>query len=176
LSEQAADREALDTARELTGALTSMRDEVSALKDRLADQETTQAAQADALAAQKEYEKKSRHMTWLAFCSIGVDVLFTIFLVLNHTATQDARVEAAQARQSAAVAQQVAHVAQHDNMALCLSSNKARAQTIGVWTFLVHLGPPPQTTQGRAIVTKFFRHLDILYAPRDCSHISPTSP
>ena len=62
-----------------------------------------------------------------------------------------------------------ANSADSAQLALCQSSNVARAQQIDLWEFLIHLSPPPRTARGRELIAKFEHHLHVVYAPRDCA-------
>jgi len=56
-------------------------------------------------------------------------------------------------------------------MALCRSSNTARANEVNLWEFLIHLSQPPKTAQGREVLARFEHHLHTVFAPRDCAHL-----
>ena len=57
-------------------------------------------------------------------------------------------------------------------LALCQSSNVARAQQVSLWEFLIHLGAPPRTAKGRMRVSEFEHHLYVVFAKRDCAALA----
>lgn len=52
---------------------------------------------------------------------------------------------------------------------LCQSGNQARAETVGLWDYIIRLSPPPKTAQQRAVLAEFERHLRAVFAPHDCA-------
>ena len=68
-------------------------------------------------------------------------------------------------------ATQTASHASSAQLALCKSGNEARAQQIGLWDYLIKLSPPPPTAQARERLAKFEHHLNVIFAPRNCSHL-----
>ena len=61
---------------------------------------------------------------------------------------------------------------------LCQAGNEARAQQVGLWTYIIHISKPPphesaaQRRQRLATVKAFDAHLHQIFAPRDCQAIS----
>ena len=142
------DAEALATARGLTGALEGM------------------TAELGRLAA---YGHRNRRMIWGLIVSIALDLILTAFVAVTAIQAHDANT-------SAQAAKAVASVAQQNNRALCLSSNVARAQQIDLWDYLLGLSARPETAQQRKVITEFKAHLSLIFAPRDCDHVSPGNP
>ena len=79
-----------------------------------------------------------------------------------------------------AISVNATHAASHAasaQLALCQSSNVARAQQIELWDYVISLGSgKPKTVQEQQNLAKFEAHLKVIFAPRDCSHIRPSSP
>lgn len=59
---------------------------------------------------------------------------------------------------------------------LCQAGNDARAQQIGLWTYILGISKPPayqtaaQRRQHDQVVAKFEAHLHHVFAPRNCQH------
>jgi hypothetical protein len=104
----------------------------------------------------------------------AVVTLFLINLLLIAGAylfiSHDVRASSA-AAQKAAVAAQKAARADTAQLALCQSSNTARANEIDLWDFLIRLSQPPRTARGRKVLAEFVSHLNTVFAPRDCAHL-----
>lgn len=86
-------------------------------------------------------------------------VLFDVLITLGVFAAGAIGINAASSASHADSAQ----------LALCQSSNVARAQQIGIWTFLLGLGSPPRTAHEKQVVGEFLDHLHKVYAPRNCA-------
>jgi hypothetical protein len=99
--------------------------------------------------------RRTRHMVWGLVISLVLD----LFLTAGFAAV------AVQARNT-----------QQSNLALCLSSNHARHQQISLWGYVLSLGGPPKTAEQRKVIAEFETHLHKIYAPRNCSHLSPGKP
>jgi hypothetical protein len=142
------DREALDAAKGLTGALNGVTQELKRLA---------------------AYGHKNRRMIWGLIVSITLDVLLTVVVAVFAIQAHDADASATAARQIAAVAQQA-------DRNLCLSSNVSRAQQLGLWDYLFTLAGPAKTKEGAKLDAEFLHHVATLFAPRDCSHVNPGTP
>lgn len=141
MSEPTPDREALNTARDLTRALAGVREELQRLNDRV---------------------RRSRHIIIALAISLCVDVALTVILGL-------VAVQAHDASNSATRATSTAQHAYASNKALCLDTNVSRHQTILVWEHLLMSAGPPKTAAGRTFESSFITYLQRTYAPRDCA-------
>jgi hypothetical protein len=110
---------------------------------------------ADQLGALNDRLRRTRHVVWGLVISLVLDLLLTAGF--------------------AAVAVQARNT-QQSGLALCESSNHARAQQISLWGYVLSLGGPPKTAAQRKVIAEFEAHLHKIYAPRDCSHIRSGSP
>jgi hypothetical protein len=144
VSEPTPDREALDTARGLTEALSGVRAELARLNDRV---------------------RRSRHIIFALAVSLCIDVALTVILGL-------VAVQAHNASNSATKATATAQHAYASNKALCVDTNVSRHQTILVWEHLLESAGPPKNAAGRAFETSFISYLSKVYAPRNCTHLS----
>jgi len=135
-------------ARDLTGALEGM---------------TAQLAALDA------YGHRSRRMIWGLIVSITLDLILTAGIAVTA-------IQAHNADTSASAARAVAAVAQQDNRALCEASNVSRAQQLGLWDYLFSLAGKPATARTAKLDAEFLHHVAVVFAPRDCSHVSPGKP
>lgn len=149
------ERDPIQTARNLTGALDGVRTELVTLNKRVG--------------AAEKLARTLRRLTVGLFASHGVDLILTIVIAF-------VAVQARHADGSALAAREVARVAAHDNKALCLSGNKSRAQQLGAWTYLITLARASPDRQQQINISKFEQRLRLIYAPRDCTHISSRSP
>jgi hypothetical protein len=140
------DSDALQAAKGLTGALTDMTDQLKKVAD---------------------YGQESRKMIWALAVSLTLDLILTIVVAFFA-------IEAHDADTSATAARQIAAVAQHDNLNLCLSSNVARAQQVGLWDYLFNLAGPARTAEGAKLDAEFKHHLQVVFAPRDCAKVDPS--
>lgn len=138
----------IQTAQNLTEALRGMAGQLTALNDRL---------------------KRTRHVVLGLVVSLVLD-----FALTAGVAT--VAVQAHHADSNAASAQSIAHATAANSTALCLSSNHARAQQVELWDYLLSLGSPPKTGHQRKVITEFKAHLLVIFAPRNCSHVSPGNP
>ena len=94
-------------------------------------------------------------------------IVFDVLLTIALAVTGAVSVHAAQTANSVSAS----------NRALCESSNVARAQQIELWNFVLSLSSgKPQTAQQKKNVAEFRQHLDAIFAPRDCGHVSPGNP
>lgn len=148
MTEPIPDREALETAKNLTGALKEIGGQVASL---------TVAV------------RRSRHLIIGLAISLCIDVALTIVVAVFAVQAHDANASAVAAKDAAGVAAQ-------DNKALCLSGNVARAQQIKPWEILISLGTPPKTAAQKRLIDEFLADLKKIYAPRNCSHITPGAP
>ena len=148
MTEPIPDREALDTAKGLTGALREIGGQISGL---------TAAV------------RRSRHMIVGLTVSLCIDLARTVVVAVFAVQAHDANDSAVAARDAAAVAAQ-------DNKALCLSGNVARAQQIKPWEILISLSTPPKSSEQKHLIDLFLADLKKIYAPRNCSHITAGSP
>ena len=154
------DTEALETARDLTAALT----EVSARLD---------AVKAASEARDTDLRTYGRHNRWY----ILFDIVLTVALAVSTFIAVNASQHARDAQASAAAARAAVSVTQQDSRNLCLSSNVARAQSIELWTFILDLpGSRTPTARQEEQIKAFRAYLDRVYAPRDCSHPGPGNP
>lgn len=108
---------------------------------------------------------------------INLALIAVAYVIINHNvrASSAASAKAAAAAQQAAVAAQKAARADSAQQALCLSSNTARANEVDLWEFLIALGQPPKTAQGRRVLAQFVHHLHTVFAPRDCAHLGQSA-
>ena len=147
--DQKPDREAMETAQYLTGALQAVAAEVKELRS---------------------YGRRNRK--WIVF-DIVITVLLTAVGFIAFHAIQSAH----DANVSAQAARAVAAVATQNNRNLCESSNIARAQQIDLWNYAIGLNKGvPQTAQQKEKTARFEVHLHSLYAPRDCANVNPGKP
>jgi hypothetical protein len=142
------DADALAAARGLTGALEGMTGQLAGLT---------------------AYGKRNRRMIWGLIISITLDLILTAFVAVTAIQAHDAN-------NSAKTARAVAVAAAQNNRNLCESSNIARAQQVELWTYLFDLAGPPKTAQGAKLTAEFKHHLQVVFAPRDCSHVNPGKP
>jgi hypothetical protein len=108
------------------------------------------AGLADEVKRLRSYGRRNR-----AF--IVFDVLLTILLAVTGVAS----VHAVRSANSANSAQ----------LALCQAGNEARAQQIGLWTYVLSISKKPETAQQQKNIEAFKQHLNVIFAPRDCSHL-----
>jgi hypothetical protein len=148
VTEQPPGTGAVEAARALTGELSAFRGEVAAL----------------AVAV-----KRSRHYIFWLTVSLIVDVALTVVVAVFAVQAHDANTSAIAARAAAAVAAQ-------DSKALCTSGNVARAEQIEPWEILIHLAKGPETSAQKHEIAVFTADLRRIYAPRNCSHITPGAP
>jgi hypothetical protein len=148
VTEPTPDREALETAKNLTGALQEIGGQVASL---------TAAV------------RRSRHLIIGLAVSLCIDVALTIVVAVFAVQAHDANASAIAAKDAAGVAAQ-------DNKNLCLSSNVARAQQIKPWQDLLALSAPPRTAEQKHLIDLFLADLATIYAPRNCNHISSGNP
>lgn len=99
--------------------------------------------------------RRTRHIVWGLVVSLALDLLLTAGFA--YVAVQ-------------------ANNTQQSNLALCESGNHSRAQQIEIWNYVLSLGKPPRTAQQRKVVAEFEGHLHVIFAPRNCAHISPGKP
>ena len=142
------DRETLDTAKDLTGALNDVAAEVRRLRT---------------------YGRRNR---WF----IVFDIVLTVALAVSTFIAIGASQSARDAQASAAAARAAVSLAQQDSRNLCLSSNVARAQQIGLWDYLFTIAGKPGTAQAAKLDAEFKHHLAVVFAPRDCSNPNPRTP
>ena len=94
-------------------------------------------------------------------------IVFDVLLTIALAATGAVSVHATQTASSASAS----------NLALCQSSNVARAQQVELWDFVLSLSSgKPQTARQEKNVAEFRQHLEAIFAPRDCGHVSPGNP
>jgi hypothetical protein len=144
VTEQHGDRAALDAARNLTAALKDISADVRGLSS---------------------YGHRSRRMIWGIIVSLVLDLVLTVVVAVFAIQAHDANSYARAARA-------VAAVAQADNRDLCEAGNAARAQQLGLWTYLLSLAPAPGPQQ-QALRVKFRAHLSQVFQPRDCGTLAP---
>ena len=116
------------------------------------------------LAATKAEVKRLRTYGRRNRAFIVFDVLLTILLA----GVGGISVHAAQSANSANHSANQSNSAQ---LALCQASNTARAQQIDLWTFVISLSKKPQTAQQKKNIEAFEKHLNVIFAARDCSHL-----
>jgi hypothetical protein len=139
-------------AQGLTAALERMAAELAATR---ADLEAARKASEDRDEALRRYGRKNRRLVVTTLASLAVDVVLTVALAL--------------------FAVQAHHVAVSSRN-LCLSVNAARAQQLGLWSYLISISRKPATADDRARVAEFEQHLRVVFAPRDCNNVKPGSP
>lgn len=98
------------------------------------------------------YGKQSRRMIWVLVCSLILDVALTIVLAVFAVQAHDANIQAKTATAT--------------SLTLCKAANTSRAQQHDLWLYLLTKGRP---AAGRAFVRRFEEHLDVVFAPRDCT-------
>jgi hypothetical protein len=123
------------------------------------------------LAKVNQYSRRTRHMMVGLTLSLVLDIILTIVVSLIAVQAHSASQSAGHAFAS--------------NQALCQASNTARAQQVGLWTYLIDLSlasnPKPvtaaqkaQQAKSAALLARFERHLKVVFAPRDCAHLPGT--
>ena len=107
-----------------------------------------------------------------AFALIAANFLFTAHYV-NSTVNSTLRASqrAAAASQKAGAASQKAGAASVSVAELCQAGNAARADQVGLWTFLIRLSKPPRTAEQRRLVARFEHHLRVVFAPQNCARL-----
>ncbi len=143
-----ADRQALEAAKGLKGALEDIGTKIDGLSGAV---------------------RRSKHMIVALAVSLCIDVALTVVVAVFAVQAHDANASAIAARDAAAVAAK-------DNQALCLSGNVARAEQVKPWEILIGLSKAPRTAAQKREVNVFIADLHKIYEPRDCSHISPGAP
>lgn len=173
-------QEAIDVARHLAARFGQVIEAME--RDRKASEERDEAL-ATANAATAKAGRLNRIMVLITWAGGVVDIALTIvvavFAFQAHAADDNAtaaHAAARAARVAAADARTIARLADHDSKALCLSSNVARAQQIGLWDYLISLSTGPRTEAEQKLLAKFEHHLRAIYAPRDCDHLTPGNP
>jgi len=96
-----------------------------------------------------------------------------LFLAHEVTSVTAADRKATVAAREAAVAARKAARSSASQMALCQASNTARMEQVGLWEYVIRQSPRPRDAAGRARVARFERHLLVIFAPRDCAHLTP---
>lgn len=146
MTEPPHDREALDAARGLTGALQGVGRELARLN---------------------AYGRRSRHLIWLTVAGLAVDVVLTAVIaavaVAAHTATDQAR------HATATVAQLHQTTVQG-----CQAGNSFRAGTVALWDHLAAGSKPApgstaaQVAAQKKAVAKFLAYVSAVNKPRNC--------
>jgi hypothetical protein len=154
------------SARDLTGALNRLAGRLEEVRSG-SEGRDEQLAQRDAQLA--TYGRRNRHLIWITIGSLVLDILLTGAVTVVAIQAHNASSAAVGARTTASA------VAQSDRN-LCLSANANRAQQIDLWNYILSLGRPPATAAARERIAEFKGHLETTFAPRDCAHVSPTSP
>jgi hypothetical protein len=113
----------------------------------------------ESLQVAKVYGKRNRRLIWMLLVSLCLDVALTAGLAVGLFQVRAANTAARVARQT--------------NINLCKSSNVARAQQIGLWTYVLDLSGKPRTPQEQVTVRKFTHHLHVIFQPRNCQDINP---
>jgi hypothetical protein len=146
LSERTPDQNAISAAHNLTGALKGMQGELARLN---------------------RFGRRNRHLIWLTFASIGLDVALTILLVFAYGTARNSQVEAHAARAVAA--------SEHQSLLYaCKLGNQSRAQQVQLWDHLVGIAqaPPRETTAQRKArlrtIRSFLGYVRRSFAPRPC--------
>jgi hypothetical protein len=138
--------DAIQTAQQMTVALTGMQEELAAVRKR--GEET--AAR----------EKKTRSLTWRGIALVGIDIILSVLLVISYVRTN---------HNSATVAQ-----LQATNVSTCRASNQTRAQEIALWEHIYALSginshtPAKQRKADNALIAYVKR----VFAPRDCAALN----
>jgi hypothetical protein len=114
-------------------------------------------------------ERQTRRIAWGLAISLAIDIAVTVVVALTAVAAHSAS-------DSANAASMRASHASASNLALCRASNVARAQQLGIWVYLLHLTGPARTAQGRELVTRFERHLAVVFRARDCATLGRKKP
>ena len=148
MTESAPDREALEAAKGLKGALDAIGEKIDGLTGAV---------------------RRSKHMIIALAVSLCIDVTLTVIVAVFAVQAHDANASAIAAKDAAAVAAK-------ENRALCLSGNAARAEQIKPWEILIGLSKMPQSAAQRREIAVFVADLHKIYAPRNCAHITPAAP
>ena len=88
-------------------------------------------------------------------------IVFDVLLTVLLSVTGAVSVHAVQSANSAKAAQ----------LALCQAGNEARNQQIGLWDYIIGISRKPETVQQKKNIEAFEQHLNVIFAPRDCSHL-----
>jgi hypothetical protein len=147
------------SARDLTDALNRLTGRLEEVK---ADSEDRDKQLAERDSQLSKYGQRNRHLIWITFVSLALDLLLTAALT----------VVAVQANHASGAA---SAVAQSDRN-LCLSANVSRAQQVSLWNYILTFSQRPASSVERTRVAEFKAHLQKFFAPRDCAHVNPESP
>jgi hypothetical protein len=182
VTEPTPDQEVFTRAGALTGALGGVRDELKALRDRLAEQENLQTALAEAQDAQVtahesqvKYEKRSRVLLLLAFVVTAVAI--TAVAIAIRASSQ-----AAVAKASAAVSHRIASAQHSDLLAGCQAGNQAKLQQKSLWAFVESaIAPRPGSTAAQLAAGERFEsalkaHVQMANPIRNCQVVYSIQP
>ena len=119
------------------------------------------------LARLNRYGKTNRHLIWITFASIVLDLLLTFLLVFTYGTARSASEAAA---------------AQHATLiSACQAGNQTRAEQIQLWSHLAAVSKPRPGTSKQEIakekvqVAALLAYVRRVFAPRDCAAVYATS-
>ena len=134
-------------AQALTGALERMTGELATVNRRLT---------------------RTRHMVVAIAISLVLDLTLTGLVSVGYVRLGHATATATAASNRAAAASTAARHASVSSYALCKAGNTARAQQLGLWTYLLDKSVKPGAKEP-PVLKQFTKIVDRDFAPRDCA-------